>query len=42
MATTLAFQPEARDAREVICRGLRKHAVISREKFSRRWSGGRG
>jgi predicted thioesterase len=32
----VTFQLEARDARELICRGLHKRAVINMEKFSRR------
>jgi len=32
----VTFQIEARDARELICRGLHKRAVINLEKFSKR------
>ena len=32
----VTFQVEARDSRELICRGLHKRAVIKLEKFSKR------
>jgi predicted thioesterase len=32
----VTFQLDARDSRELICRGLHKRAVINLEKFSKR------